>query len=176
MTIEELVREDKSFNRELFISKANNMVKRIYTAITLNELEKVDHFISDNVYNKFSDQIKNAEEKNCRLIYEEVNVNTKITDIKKEQDTYKIYTDAEVKCLRYFKSKDNDIIVGGSPNSRIVLNNKIVFKKKINNTDLLTNRCRGCGTTYNVNYSGICPICGRVYDLEEIDYYIDEFE
>lgn len=176
MTIDELAYQDKDFNRELFISKANNMVKRIYTAITLNELEKVDHFISDEVYNKFINQIKNANSRNCHIIYEEINVNTKITDIDKEMDTYKIYTDIEVKCLRYFKSRENDSIVGGNLNSRITLNNKVVFKKKINNNDLVTNRCRGCGTTYNINYSGICPICGRVYDLEEIDYYIDKFE
>ena len=40
----------------------------------------------------------------------------------------------------------------------------------------VTNRCYGCGTTFDINQSGICPVCGRVYDLEEIDYYIDEFE
>ena len=56
MTIKELVQKDKTFNSEIFISKANNMIKKIYTAITNNELEKIDHFISDKVYNALKKQ------------------------------------------------------------------------------------------------------------------------
>ena len=174
MNVKELVQKDKTFSSELFISKANNMVKRLYNAITLNELEHVDHFISDNVYNEIEAQIKKADSKNCRIVYDEINVDTNIYDIKEVLNAYKIYADVEIKCLRYTKEKNSDAIIGGDPNNRINISKMIVFKKKLNNNDLVTNRCRGCGTTYDINYSGICPVCGRTYDLEEIDYYIDE--
>ena len=174
MDVKELVQKDKTFSSELFISKANNMVKRLYNAITLNELEHVDHFISDKVYNEIETQIKKAASKNCQIIYDEINVNTSIYDIKEVLNSYKIFADVEIQCLRYTKEKNSGAIVGGDTNNRLHISKLIIFKKKINNSELVTNRCRGCGTTYDINYSGICPVCGRTYDLEEIDYYIDE--
>lgn len=176
MNIKELVQKDKTFSSEIFISKANNMIKRLYNAITMNELEHVDHFISDNVYNEIETQIKNAENKNCHLVYEEINVNTSIYDIKEILNTYIIYTDVDIKCIRYMKDNNSDAIVGGDANNRVTISKMVTFKKKVNNNELVTNRCRGCGKSFDINYSGICPICGRTYDLEEIDYYIDEIK
>ena len=176
MNVKELVQKDKTFSSELFISRANNMVKRLYNAITLNELEHVDHFISDNVYNEIENQIKKAESNNCHLVYEEISVNTSIYDIKEVLNAYKIYTDVEIKCIRYMKDNSSGAIVGGNPNSRINISKMVTFKKKLNNNELVTNRCRGCGKSFDINYSGVCPICGRIYDLEEIDYYIDELK
>lgn len=175
MTIQELAKKDETFNNELFITKANLMIKKVLHAVTLKDLSKVDHFISDNVYNKFKDQIEKAALNGTELVYDEVNVTTIIKDIKEQMDSYIIITNASIKCLKYFKSEDGTIM-GGSDNSRIILNKKVIFKKVQNNENRDTNRCRGCGTTYNINESGICPVCGRIFDLEKIDFYIDEYE
>lgn len=174
MTIQELSHIDQTFNSELFINKANLMIKKVLHAITLNDLAKIDHFISDSVYNKLKNQIETANLNGIKIVYDEVNVNTSITDIKNQMNTYIIITTATIKCLKYFVQDGK--ITGGSDNNRINLTKKVVFKKIQNNENRDTNRCRGCGTTYNINESGICPTCGRIFDLEKVDYYIDEFE
>lgn len=176
MTIKELVQKDKTFNSEIFISKANNMIKKIYTAITNNELEKIDHFISDKVYNALKKQMENADSKNCCLIYDDISVNTSIYDIKEVLNEYKIYADVEINCIRYIKEKGSNTIVGGDSKNKVIIDKIVIFKKKINNNETITNRCQGCGNTYNITNNGICPVCGRIYDLEEIDYYIDELK
>lgn len=174
MTKEELIQKDKSFNSELFISKANIMIKKIYQSITNNTLENVDYFISDKVYNVIKKQIETTNSKNCCLIYDDISVNTSIYDIKEEMNEYKIYTDVEIKCIRYFKEKENNNILGGDSNNKVTIDKIAIFKKKVNNNETVTNRCQGCGNTYDVITNHTCPVCGRVYDLEETDYYIDE--
>lgn len=176
MELKELVQKDKSFNSELFISKANNMIKKIYTAITNNELEKVNHFISDKVYIELKKQIDNADSKNCIIEYNELSVNTGIYDIKEINNEYVINTDVEIRCIRYIKDKGTNTIIGGNKDNKITIDKVAVFKKKINNNETTTNRCQGCGTSFNIIDNGICPVCGRVYDLEEVDYYIDELK
>ncbi len=51
MTIDELMEKDKDFTSSSFISKANNKIKKIYNAITLNQLDTINHFLSDRVFN-----------------------------------------------------------------------------------------------------------------------------
>ena len=175
MTVQELIQRDKTFNSEMFLSKAKNMIERVFAAVSENKLEKVDHFISDKVYDKFMTQINYADSKGCKLVFDKVRLNITITDIGIEVDSYRITTNVKVSCLRLFKSKENDSIVGGNINSFTHTDHVVVFKKKINNEVRVTNRCRGCGNTFDITQSGICPVCGRVFELEEVDYYIDDF-
>ena len=191
MTIQDLAQKDPTFNSELFITKANLMIKKILYAITLNDLAKVDHFISDKLYNNLLKQIENAHKNGYDLIYDEINVNTIVKNVKDEMGIYTIIADANIKCLKYLKSKEDNSIADSDrislnsqsinihaalPSNRINLTKRVVFKKVQNTENRDTNRCRGCGTTYNINESGICPTCGRVFDLEKVDYYIAEFE
>lgn len=174
MTKEDLVQKDKSFNSELFITKANNIIKKIYQAITKDELEKINHFISDNVYNSLEKQIDNVKSKNCSITYDDISVNTSLYNIEEDTNEYIIYTDVEINCIKYIKDKESNTIVGGDVNNKITIDKIAIFKKKKILTSTITNRCRGCGKTYNIVNNGICPTCGRVYDLEEEDYYLDE--
>ena len=176
MTVQELILKDKSFNSEIFIVKANDMIKRVYNALALDELDKINHFISDRVYKKLETQLNSVKANDCQLVYDDLITNVTITDIRMDLDSYRIITSVRVNCLRYIKSKKDGSVVGGNVNSRSSLTNEVVFKRKKNVEERVTNRCYGCGTTFDINQSGICPVCGRVYDLEEIDYYIDEFE
>lgn len=175
MTVQELILKDKTFNSEMFLSKAKNMIEKIYNAINENKLEKVDHFISDKVYNQFVTQMKYADSRGCQLVYDKVKINLSITEVGIEVNTYKIITKLELRCVKYFKSKTNGSIVGGNLNTGSITEHKVIFKKKKNAEERVTNRCRGCGNTFDISQSGICPVCGRIYDLEDVDYYIDDF-
>ncbi len=175
MTIEELVQKDSSFNSSIFISKANNMVKKLYNATTLDELDSVDHFASDEVFNKFKDKLNKAKARNLRLIFDQVNVNTEIKNITEVSNNYVISTLVTCKYYKYYLDSNGNI-VEGNDDTRSTVIHQVDFVKRIGNSLPEVVRCLGCGTSLNINEDGKCPNCGRIFDLEEFDYYIDMFE
>ena len=90
MTVEELCKIDNSFNSSMFISRANNMTKKLYNSTTLDELDTVDHFASDEVFNKFKKKLEIAKNNNVKLIYDQVNVSTEIKDISMTEEAINI--------------------------------------------------------------------------------------
>lgn len=175
MTVEELTERDKSFNQSLFTSRANNMVKKLYNSITLNELDKVDHFVSDKVFNKFKKMQEDAISVGERLIFSHVNVDTVIKDIAIVNNSYTITCNITCKYCKYYVDANGNVVRGNSTNRSTVIHIVTLCKKVGVERDSVA-RCFGCGTTFNINESGICPTCGRVFDLEEFDYYIESFE
>jgi len=175
MTVEELMEKDKNFNQSLFTSRANNMVKKLYNSITLNELNTVDHFVSDKVFNKFKKMQEDAINNGERLIFDQVNVDTLIKDIDIVDNTYKITCNITCKYCKYYLDKNGNVTRGNNTDRSTVIHIVTLCKKVGVERDNVA-RCFGCGTTFNINETGICPTCGRVFDLEEFDYYIDSFE
>ena len=175
MTIAELVQKDNSFNSSIFISKANNMIKKLYNSTTLDELDNVDHFASDEVFNKFKRKLDDAKSKNLKLVYEQVNVDTNIRDIREENNNYIIYCLVTCKFYKYCLDANGNV-VSGDNSSRSTIIHKVEFIKRVGAKNEEVSRCLGCGTPLDINNSGKCPNCGRVFDLEEYDYYINKFE
>ena len=103
MTVQELILKDKSFNSEIFMVKANDMIKRVYNALALDELDKINHFISDRVYKKLETQLNSVKANDCQLVYDDLITNVTITDIRMDLDSYRIITSVRVNCLRYTK-------------------------------------------------------------------------
>ncbi len=175
MTVEELVKKDSSFNSSIFISKANNMIKKLYNSVTLDELDTVDHFASDNVFNMFKSELEEAKANNEKLVYDQVNVSAEISNIVEEDGMFKITCSVLCKYCRYYTTPEGDYLHGNN-DSRTEVTKQAVFCKKVGAKPGLVARCLGCGASLNVNDNGKCPNCGRIYDLEEFDYYLDSFE
>ncbi len=171
MTLEELIEKDKSFNSSSFLSKANNMIKKTYNAVTLNQLETIKHFLSNEVFDYFQKEYEDAIKRDLHLVYDEVNVSCDIERILEEEEYYVIEVLAIIKYMKYYMSKDNQV-VDGTNNNRLTTTKKVVFKKKKQGKENLYHRCVGCGFTLDVHNSGKCPHCGRVYDLDQFDYVI----
>ena len=74
MTYKEFQILDNTFNDSVFLSKVNNIFVKLFTDIMLEELSDVQHFISNNVYNYAKNIIDNANKKNARQMYDELNV------------------------------------------------------------------------------------------------------
>jgi len=60
MNIDEFMELDKSFNPSVFINKADNIFVKLFTAVMLNELDNVKHFISEDVYKIYQEKIDNS--------------------------------------------------------------------------------------------------------------------
>ena len=44
----------KEFDEALFKTKVDNVFVKLFTAIMFGDLKEVDHFINDDVYNKYN--------------------------------------------------------------------------------------------------------------------------
>lgn len=174
MTVEDYQKIDSHFSKSMFLANANHMIKKILNSITLNELEKVDHFISDSVYQKFKGQLEEPLKRNAKLVYDQVNVQSEIESIRKTVDSYQIDVVATCKYCKYFTDSLGNVI-GGSPTNRMLIRHLVTFQKKIGAEKENTSRCLGCGASINILESGKCPNCGRIYDLEKFDFVITNF-
>lgn len=165
---------DNSFNESILISKVNNMVKLIYNSITLNKLEDVIQFMSDDLYNKIKEKIDNNTNNNCRVIYDEVNVNSEIKNITNMDEYIFIDVRCNVKFLKYYVSLSDGSYISGDRDNRIDRILNITLKRKSNVKDTNTFKCLGCGYSIDITNGYTCPNCGRVFDLNEFDFIIDK--
>ena len=176
MKIEELVEKDKSFDEGSFITKVTNMIKKIYNSITLDELDHVKHFMTEELYQKYENEIIDSKNRNTRLIYDEVNVVSNIKNIIEEESSFAIYVEVSAKYLKYYLSLDNGNFVSGDMNQRMIDNHTYVFRKRKDAKTTSNHKCPGCGSNINVAATGICPYCGSVYNLVEYDYVLTDIQ
>ena len=176
MTISDLEKKDKNFSEDVFISKANSRLKKIYNAITLNEVNSVKHFMSDDLFSKIENMIDELKKENKTIVYDEVNISSSIDSINEDKNNFYIKFTFITKFLKYFMSSDTNEFESGDMDNREIINQSIVFFKKKDAKDLDVVSCFGCGANFNINANGICPHCGRVYDLYEFDYIIKDME
>ena len=134
---------NSDFNSSIFISKVNNMMKLIYNYISLNKLDEVIQFMSDDLYNRFKENIDNNTNNNCRVIYDEVNVNSEIKNITNMNDYIMIDVRCNIKFLKYYVSLEDGSYISGDKDNRInkVLN--VTLKRKSNVKDTNTFECLG---------------------------------
>jgi predicted lipid-binding transport protein (Tim44 family) len=172
--IEELVKYDHNFNEGMFKSYIDNIFVKLYTAIMLDELDTVKHFISNNLYDKLKNQIDNLNSKNLTQMYDELNVkSSNIIDIKILDNEFIITVKLVARYMDYLIDKSTGNFVSGNNTSRIEKSNILTFKKKKDYT-LQNNlrRCSNCGASIDVNNNGKCAYCGRTYNLEDYEYIL----
>lgn len=173
MRIEELKLKDTSFSEDKFITKANGRIKKVYNAISLNKLPSIEHFLSEDMYENITNKVESLNNSSSKIFYGEVNVNSSISDILEDDEFFIIIVDCNLRYLKYYVDSNFNYSSGDNSN-RIVDNQKIVFKKSKTAKDSGVFRCLGCGMTFNINADGVCPSCGRVFDLDEFDYIISD--
>lgn len=159
-------------NKSKIQREVNSRLKKIYNAITLNELESVKHFLGEEAYEQLKTKQQTAYNNHLEWIYEEVNVDSTIHKIIEEDNLYKIEIIATVKCLEYTRSFEGKI-VSGTDQRRIEKQVSVMIQMKKNPENKLIYRCSGCGVTLNIDESGICPQCGRVIDGTDLDFMIE---
>jgi predicted lipid-binding transport protein (Tim44 family) len=174
--IEELVKHDSNFNEGIFKSYIDNIYVKLYTAIMLDELENVKHFISDNLYNRFKTKIDNLNRENLTQMYDELNVkSSEIIDVKILDDEFIVIVKLVSRYMDYLIDKNTGDLVSGNNNNRIEKTNILTFKKKRNCTfQKNVRRCPGCGASIDVNDNGYCAYCGSIYNLEKYEYILDD--
>lgn len=178
MTLEEFNTKDSTFVKSLFLTKVNNIFIQFFTNIMKDELEQVDHFISDNVYQYGQDIIDKAKSLGCRQMYDELNVkSSEIVAIEEDNDNYKITVFLEARYIKYLISLDTGEYVSGNNEYRILERYELEFIKKKNTREQKINRkCPTCGASIDVNANGKCEYCGSIYNQEDYDWVLNNIK
>ena len=176
--MDEIKKIDKSFNKSMFITKANNIFIMLHTAIMMDDLNRVRHFISDELENKYESIIQNYNNNNLRKMYDELNVKTtEIKYVEIEDDKININVDLVSRYMDYFIDKETGENISGENNKRIEKLNHLVFEKRIGNQyNNIARSCPGCGANIDVNSSGKCEYCGTIFNTEDYDWILTDIE
>jgi len=175
MTINEFLEIDNNFNEAMFLTKVNNIFVKLYTAIMLNELADVKHFISEDIYNFYQNKINELDKIGQRQMYDEINVkNSSIKFIDIDDSKYVINVYLEARYMDYILDLETGDCISGRDDNRIQVNYELRFirDKEILNQSIVR-RCSGCGAPMDINCDGKCNYCGAIYNLSDYDWILD---
>ena len=178
MSIEEYKSLNPSFDQSMFITKVNNIFIKLFTAIMMDNLEEVNHFIGDSVMDYAEGIASKTRGSGNRQMYDELNVkDSSISSIDVEDNVYKIKVYLQSRYMDYIINLDSGALVSGNDSSRIQVNYYLTFTKRIDaNSQGIVRKCPGCGAAINVNNSGKCEYCGSIYNQEDYDWVLTELE
>ncbi len=176
MSINDFLQIDPSFNSSMFLSKVNNIFVKLLTSVMLDNIISIDHFVSDEVYGHYKTIIDQLREKKQRQMYDELNVKQSyIQSIDKVDDRYVISVYLEARYMDYVIDLNTHSVISGNNQSRIQKNYKLIFVRKDMVKEIgVVRRCPGCGASLNINDSGRCPYCHRIYNQEDYDFILDK--
>lgn len=171
-----LVAEDKEFSQASFKAKADNIFIQLYTAVMKQDLQRVKHFLSDEVYAKYEQKVNQLKANNQLQIYDELNVSdTNITNVVENDEEFKLYVNLLTKYLDYVLAKDTRAFLHGNRDVRTEKRVNLVFTKTKRAKELKAARtCPCCGANLDLNKTGVCEYCGSVFKLKDYDWVLTE--
>ena len=172
----ELINLDPTFTESSFKTKVDNIFVMLHMSLMTDNMKRVDHFISDNVYQEFSNRLNVLNSNNERQMFDELNV--KSTDIVKIDitDTKYIITVRLIsRYMDYIIDKESGNFKRGNNSSRIERENILVFEKN-RGTKIqgIVRFCPNCGHSMDVNKSGYCEYCHSIYNQENYDWVLTD--
>lgn len=176
--MDELMRLDSDFSEAKFKTNVDNIFVKLHMAVMLKDLERVRHFLSDELYQKYFNVIQELEEKNLIHMYDEFNVaSTEIMNVEITEEYFLIYVMIRSKCMDYYIDKDTKKYVSGNNVRREERNHILTFMKKRNhNIQGNARRCPSCGANIDVNHDGKCSYCGTIYNLKDYEYVLTDIK
>lgn len=175
---QEIKKYDNDFNIGIFINKVDRIFIMLLDALMERNIDNIKHYISDSIYEHFSNLAKQYEQKNIIRVFDEMNV--KSTNIEcyeiKDNNIY-ITVNLVSRYMDYFIDANNGNYISGINNQRIEINHKIIFAKKLYTKDIgVSIKCPTCGNSMNINNSGICDFCKNIIDMSDYDYIITKID
>ena len=176
--LESLIKQDPDYSESKFKSKVENTFVQIKLSMVTGKVEKIDHFVNDETYEKIKQKVENDKENNRIQIYDELNVaDVQITKIEELDDCFKITVRVLSKALEYYIDRDTRKYLSGNNSYRTEKYTNITYTKMKNAKSYkVVRKCPYCGATIDVNFNGRCDYCHKIFDLENYDWVITEME
>ena len=170
--------EIDNFNKDRFMSYVDNVFIKILHSIMLNKIETVNHFVSDSVYNILKKRVDELENMNYIKMYDMTNVKeSNITNYIETKDKYIIEVTLCSRYVEYIMDKNTNEIISGDDEYRIEKTNILTFERNKNvKKSSIAKKCPTCGASIDVNNNGKCTYCGSIYDLENYDFILINWE
>lgn len=176
--LERLIAVDSDFSESKFKSKVENIFVQIKLSIVTGKIEKIDHFVSDETYEKIKQKVDIDKQNNRIQLYDELNVaDIQIINIEELQDRFNIRVKVHSKALEYYIDRDSKKFISGNKDDRIDRFTEITFTKmKDAHNYKIARKCPSCGAIIDVNANGQCRYCHTIFNLEKYDWVITEME
>lgn len=170
----ELIKLDPTFSESKFKTKIDNIFVMLHISLMTKNLSRVDHFISDEVYNEFNERLNNLNQNNQIQMFDELNVkSTEIQNIEITDTEFIIKVKLISRYMDYVIDADSKKLIKGNNTSRIEKTNILTFKKRRNfKIQDSVRKCPSCGANMNVNNTGKCEYCGTIYNTEDYDWIL----
>jgi len=172
--INELIKIDKTFNEAMFKTKVDNIFIMLHSSIMTDNLDRVLHFLSDELKIKFQKKLDELNSKNYRQMYDELNVeSTTIEHINITDDKIIIKVKIIGNYMDYIVDKTTLKYISGINTRRIKKINYLTFEK-LRNTKRIESvrKCPGCGVSISVNTNGKCIYCGTIFNQKDYDFIL----
>ena len=161
-------------NEASLITKFDNIFIMLLYSLMTQDLNRVKHFLSEELFQKYSVELQSLIDKNECQMYDELNVkSTKI--LRKETLEDKIVIEVEIisRYMDYVVDKNSFKVKRGVNDRRVEKRNILIFEKKnnpLNNVSVQT--CEFCGANLDIHLTGVCSYCGQVNSREDKDYIL----
>ena len=130
--MKDLLEIDTSFNENMFITKVNHIFIMLYSAIMMDDMNRVRHFISTELERKYDKILNDLNSKNLRQMYDELNVkSTSIESVNITNDKIIINVSLIARYMDYLVNKETNKYVSGINDRRIEKRYHLVLEKTI---------------------------------------------
>lgn len=174
MEVNELVEKDRNFTESGFLAKVDNTYIMLLSAIMTENMDRVKHKISSNLFNQYEEYVKKLSIENKRQMYDELNVKTsKIEKIDDQEDKFVITVSLISRYMDYLIDKTTGEYLSGENKRRIEKKHILIFEKvKAASQEVSARKCPGCGANMDVNNTGKCAYCGTIYNTQDYDWVL----
>ena len=161
-------------NEELLISKFQHIFIMLHHAIMMNDIKRVKHFLSDELFQKYSLFLQNLTVQHERQMYDELNVkSSRILQVETTSNEKRITVEIISRYMDYIVDKDTMQYKRGVNTHRVEKRNILVFEKKLGiEENSNTVSCCNCGAPLDIHYTGVCSYCKETTSRKNCDYIL----
>ncbi len=176
--LDEIIKLDNTFSESKFKTKVDNIFVMLHISFMTNNLDRVKHFISNDVYTNFNEKLNELNKKNQTQMYDELNVkSTEIENVNITDENFIINVKLTSRYMDYIIDKTEKKLISGNNSSRVEKENYLTFTKIRNFKEQgLVRKCPSCGANMDVNNTGKCIYCGTIYNNSDYDWILTNIE
>jgi len=178
MTVEELTEKDETFSESEILSKASMTYMMLLNSVMIENLDRIKHKLGTAAYSNINNYIACLKERNQRKIYEEPIIKkTEIKEITENDKYYIVKIELYSKYISYIIDKKTEKILIGDKYKIIEQKNIMTFMKGKNSIEEeIIKKCPNCGASMDINSTGICQYCHKLYDTNSYDWILVNIE